>query len=456
MKGLLFVYGLTYGGAILALFRPWYGLLAYICFSILRPDHLWFWSVPAGNYTKILAIAVIIGWVISGFGTWDLRGARWPLCSLMLFWLSICVSTLQAPFQDVAWAYLNQFAKILLPLVIGFTLIDSEKRLRELAWVWLLSLGFVAYEANLDHLMGGYRLRLNGFFGVDNNSSCVALVSGVGLAFFLGLAEKVWWRRWLAWVISGLLAHSPMFGDSRGGMLGLLAAGCVAFVLVPKSPRTLSMFAVGLICALYLAGPSVWARFSTAFASGEARDTSAQSRIDLWQDCWMLMTKYPLTGYGPDHFPYAAKYQLKWGYFKEAHMLWLGIGAELGFPGLIGILSYYLGVCLQLVSRVYRRHFESEWQDFAARGTVAALAGFLVSACFVALDAMEPPYFIAMFGAGLVRVSDCLRLQSVQPQTGWGEFAGQAALSPFPAVSPSPFDLSRASSAGPASNHRRF
>ena len=38
MKGLLFTYALTYGGAVVSLFNPFYGLLIYVCFAIMRPE----------------------------------------------------------------------------------------------------------------------------------------------------------------------------------------------------------------------------------------------------------------------------------------------------------------------------------------------------------------------------------------------------------------------------------
>ena len=40
------------GGA----FRPFVGLLIYFCFAILKPDALWSWSVPPGNYSRTIAI----------------------------------------------------------------------------------------------------------------------------------------------------------------------------------------------------------------------------------------------------------------------------------------------------------------------------------------------------------------------------------------------------------------
>src|SRR5205823_14471517 len=70
MKGLLFTYLLTYGGALAALFNPFHGLLVYVCFAIVRPDKMWFWSVPEGNYSRIVGIALLLGWLAHGCGCW--------------------------------------------------------------------------------------------------------------------------------------------------------------------------------------------------------------------------------------------------------------------------------------------------------------------------------------------------------------------------------------------------
>ena len=66
MKGLIFTYLLTYGGAAASLFNPFIGLLVYVAFAILRPESLWHWSVPEGNYSRIVAIALLIGWARRG------------------------------------------------------------------------------------------------------------------------------------------------------------------------------------------------------------------------------------------------------------------------------------------------------------------------------------------------------------------------------------------------------
>ena len=75
MKGLVFTYLLTYGGALVAIFKPFIGLLIYICFAILKPESVWPWAVPSGNYSRTVAIALVIGWAFQGFGRWNLGAA---------------------------------------------------------------------------------------------------------------------------------------------------------------------------------------------------------------------------------------------------------------------------------------------------------------------------------------------------------------------------------------------
>src|SRR3954471_9029641 len=85
MKGLIFTYLLTYGGALASLFNPFVGLLVYVCFSIIKPESLWYWSVPAGNYSRIIGIALLLGWAMKGFGNWRFGRANASVLALIGF-----------------------------------------------------------------------------------------------------------------------------------------------------------------------------------------------------------------------------------------------------------------------------------------------------------------------------------------------------------------------------------
>jgi probable O-glycosylation ligase (exosortase A-associated) len=433
MKGLIFTYALTYGGAALSLCCPFYGLLVYVAFAILRPEYLWPWSVPHGSYSRIVAAALLAGWAWHGFGNWSFGAARPFAVALIGYWSWIVVSAIVAENQAVAWRYVELHSKILLPVFVGLTLIESVEQVRQLAWVLVGSLGFLAWEANLDHLRGGFRIRTEGFAAMDNNCFCIAMAAGAGLAFFLGLHERAWWKRLVCMALAAMMVHVTMFGNSRGGMLGIVATALVTVLLVPKRPLELSLIGLATIVGLRLAGPQVWERFSTIFAAGEARDASARSRLELWADCWDVMRNHPWTGIGPDHWPLVAS-QYGWPPGKEAHSLWFNAGAELGFPGLLLLVLLYGSVIWQSWRTHALRDDDEQdaherWFPDCGQMVTAALAGFAVSASFVSLDALEAPYYIALLGGGTLKV-----LGLVQPSMLPGLAAAPTEYGEWPAA----------------------
>jgi probable O-glycosylation ligase (exosortase A-associated) len=398
MKGLLFTYILTYGGAVVSLFDPFVGLLIYVCFAIVKPQAMWFWSVPEGNYSRIVAVALLVGWVRQGFGQWQFGQARGIVIAFVAYWVWAVISVSWAIERDVAWRWVELIAKVLLPFLVGMTIIDSLRKLKMLAWVIMLSQGYVALEANLTYFEGYNRLWIEGFASLDNNSVAIALDTCVGLAFFLGLQTNNLWLKAVAFTGAALMAHAVLFSFSRGGMVALCVTGIISFFLLPKKLPHYLVFAMAMLLVLRLAGPQVVERFGTSFSAEEKRDTSAESRIQLWGVCWDLMKKHPC-GVGPDQFSFVVTdYGFPPG--KQAHSLWLQIGAETGFVGL-GCLLLFYGIC---AVRLWPLTWESRpapdpWFHVAARMVLASLVGFAVSAQFVSLTTLEVPFYITLIGA---------------------------------------------------------
>lgn len=400
MKGLIFTYALTYGGAFVSIFNPFYGLLVYICFSIIRPENIWFYAVPPGNYSRIVAVALLIGWVFRGFGDWNFGKARPIVFAFIGFWLWAALSTaIVATNKAVAIGFLEHQAKILLPFLVGATTIRTVQQLQLLAWTIVGSLGYLAFELNLQYLQDPQYFRSNGFGPMDNNSAAIALVCGFGFAFFLGLMSEKWWAKGIALGIAAMLAHAVMFSFSRGGMLSLLITSIASFVLIPKKNYYYILFALAIIFGVRLAGPEVIERFSTTFASSEDRDASADSRIELWKDCLDVFSKNPILGIGPDHWPLVAQ-SYGWPGRKEAHSLWVQLLAELGLPGVLLLLGFYLLTIFRLWPLTYDSLvLDDPWLHTSSRMVISSLLGFMVAAQFVSLDQLELPYYVALVGA---------------------------------------------------------
>lgn len=418
--GLLFTLVATYGGAAVALLRPYYGFLIYVSFSIIRPEALWHWSVGEGNYSRIVAIAFLLGWAISGLGTWQWGAGGTPVLFLLAFLLWAGVSTAFCEFPEFGMGFLINMSKIVLPCLVGMTLINRPRDLYLLAWTIVASLGYVAYDLNRAYFDGFNRLQEAGFGAMDNNSLTIGLVTGIGFAFFLGLSEQRLWRRYLAFAAAALMTHAVFFSFSRGGMLGLCVVGLATALLIPRTSKNLTLLGLGVVVALAMAGPQVWERFfsitENSLVGAEAAEVewSAESRLHLWRICLWMAAENPLLGKGPDHFPLLvdrypvlSDFKENFAHGKEAHTLWLQILAELGVPGVSFLALYYLLILWRLFPALFRDRADAAGlnEGASARMVTVALVGFFVSAQFVSLEGLELPYYVALLGAGALKLS---------------------------------------------------
>lgn len=405
MKGLLFTYAMTYGGAAVSIFYPYVGFLIYVCFSIIKPPAMWYWSVPLGNYDRIIAVAVIIGWIIQGTGNWKLGPAatKITLC-LVGFFLWGVVGWACSDVPALAEYFVIEQFKILLMFLIGVSLIDTPAKLKTLAWVMAISLGYLAYELNLSYYAGINRVAVDGFAAMDNNCVAVTMATGAGLAVFLGFGEKNLVLKCAALVSAVLMVHVVMFSWSRGGMVALICVGVAAFLLIQRQPKHYLVFLVLLAVSWRLAGNQVVSRFTTVFVDPEERDASANSRVEYWGYCWSSMKRNPVLGVGPGHwFIECGRIGARPIY---AHSVWLQTGAELGFPGLALLLGFYGSSVLQLYPLTRPKTKTGDpWFPDAARMVIASLVGFGVAGTFVSLANLEIPYYIVLLGVGVLKVN---------------------------------------------------
>ena len=406
--GFVLINVLTIGGALAALVNPFVGLLIYIGFSILKPEALWYDAVPAGNYSRIVGVTMLASWALHGFGRWRLGAGGAVAAALIAYWIWIVLGATLAPQPGPAFEFVGNATKIILPFLVGMTTIDSTAKLRQLAWVIVLSQGAVAAALNLDYLGGFNRLVEAGFAGMDNNTTAAALVTCVGLAFFLGVGASRWQHKVIAFACALLTAHVILFSQSRGGMLALIATGLIAFFLLPRRGGYYVLLALVVLFVLQMSTDEARTRFLTTFADPAERDASAQNRLQLWHDSFDVMMKNPLLGCGPAHWPLIAD-QYGWPPGTAAHCLWLQTGAELGVPGLALLLTFY-GACAIRLWPLARRHaeqsqFDDPWLHDAARMVLAALAAFVVAAQFLTIPGLETPYYVALLGASALKLS---------------------------------------------------
>jgi probable O-glycosylation ligase (exosortase A-associated) len=405
MKGLIFTWILTLLGVGTSFIRPYYGFLAYVALAILRPDFLWSSHIQGGRFSLIVAGAMLLNWIVRCCGNWKLGPARGIVLLFTGSWVWSVFLALQADSPQHAWYYVEQQAKILLPFLVGITTLETVRDLRILAWTIVICEGYVALEMNMWYFSGYNYLWHIGFGGVDNNSAAIGLVTALGVAFFLFLNEEAHWKKIVLAGCAAFMGHAILFSFSRGAMLATVIFAVISFFIIKKSLVHYSIFGAGLLMALILAGPQVRDRFFETFEKKNGvREASAQSRLDLWKHCGILLMRNPILGCGPDHWPLHS-HEFGWPKGKEAHSLWVQTTVELGIPGIMMFMGFYvlcIWRCWLLLKRL--RDSEDSWFADSARMTVAALVGFMVAAQFVSLEALEIPYYVALLGAGTLVV----------------------------------------------------
>ena len=405
MKGLILTYIVTFAGSLAAIPYPLIGLQVYVGLAILRPQFIFGFAGDLSNLSFVVGVAVLIGWALKGFGSWRF-GRAWPVVvSFLLFVLWFLVSASQALDPAVAFDSAKELSKLVLPFVVGVTLMEGEKDWRPLLWTIVLAQGYVGFEQNLNYLVKGYNTAGDGFGGMDNNCFGVSLVTVLGPAVTLMVSSKTWSARALAAIATALMLHTTLLTYSRGAMLGLIAVALTAFVMMPKRPKYIGALVLTSLISLRFIGPQLAERYSSTFVSAGERDSSSESRLDLWKSCLQVIGEYPVFGVGPANWRIiAARYG--WPEGKSAHSVWMETGAEEGIPGALFLMLFFGTAMVRLWPIARARPTETNQNEIIlASGVILAIVGFVVSGQFVSVPGLEVPYYVTMLGAAMLKTT---------------------------------------------------
>lgn len=402
MKGILFTYALMGLGIFGVLRSPLIGLAIYVCFAVLRPQFMWGYAHHFVSLSWFVGVAALLSWGIHGFGSWQFGKAKPIVWAFVFYGVWSVLSAAQAANDFIAWRFVENTSKTLLPFLVGATLIRSQKWAMRMLWIIVLSQGYVAFHINEAYFFLGFNeVHEVGYGGMDNNSVAIAFVTVLGPALGLAVFSKDWRAKAVAAAAALFLMHGAQLTFSRGAMVGLLVVALVFLLVIPKRPKFLLIATIGLLIAIRLTGPQLAARYRTAFNEETTGDYSITSRLDLWADCLSVAFDHPLFGVGPDHWPLVAS-QYGWSEGKEAHSVWLQGAAELGFPGVLALFAIF-GFSIIKCWPVARSRDPADGDRKAlATGVVLGAVGYIVSGQFVSLEGLEVPYYLMMTGAGLL------------------------------------------------------
>jgi probable O-glycosylation ligase (exosortase A-associated) len=377
--------------SLIALRRPVFGMLAFVCLSLLNP-HSMTWGIGRTfPFAQLTAIGTIVGYCF-----WS-EPKRFPrqreFWLLLALWGMFGVSTLFAIEPEDALERFMHISKILLMIFLSMSLINNEHRLHLLLRVIALTLGFYGLKSGIFSVISGGSYMVwgpEGSFLAANNAIGMAMVMNIPLLFYGAKMESYWWLRWLMRVMIVFSYPAVICTFSRGAWLGL---ALVTWLLICKSKHRLRVMTL-TGCVGFMLLPFLLSRLPDRVASrydalvNYEAESSAQSRFWNWELCKRVGMAHPLHGGGFDYYSldiypkYYPEFIDRWGEGKvwSCHSSWFTIFGEHGFPGILLWIGM-LGSALYSLNKIYfyaKQHQELEWAINYIKMTQIALYAYIL------------------------------------------------------------------------------
>jgi putative inorganic carbon (HCO3(-)) transporter len=390
----IFVLALVSVGTWYALQGAYYALLFYLWNAYFRPES-WVWTTLIGQLQLSYFIGVyLVAITLLSLQQFVFNGR---VAMLLLFAAQTLISTLVSEHPTESWFYWTEFAKALLISYLIIVLLTDLKRFRLALVVIGLSLGFEAAKQGWVVFIltpGAANRNQHPFLG-DNNG--VALGMMMLVPVLAALAQTAT-KRWEKYLFAFFALGAYLRGISTYSRGGFLAGAVVAIFYLVRSPRRImaivSLCVIGTI-VIPAMPDDFWDRMKTINSTDEERDVSAAGRIYFWQVGQIMMNAKPLTGVGfnvyreayDDYDPSRGSY----GTYRQTHSSWFGIGAEMGYPGLILlILLIAQGLFTSFKIRRWARG-RPQYGELRAYGNAleTSLIVFVVGATFLSMQYLE-------------------------------------------------------------------
>ena len=381
--------------AMLAIYRPWLGVLGLAVFSYMHPQ-----GYAQGFAKNIPAFLILFGIVSLSTIAHYIRTRPpliapfdWRLVCLAGLWIWFAVSSYFAIFPSGAFEKYIDVLKILPPLLLTLLLIDSREKLRYLVVIIAASILLIAVKGGFWAVMTGFHDRVYGPPGsqyAGNNEFAVAVTMVIPLLF-------VWLResqdKLLRMVIVGgiLLCYGSVLSSwSRGGMLALAVVTLMLLWHSKKKLLAIPLLAV-VLAGFFVQLPGNWfERMETLTAVGQ--DASAQSRLAAWRIGSEFVQTRPVTGGGFDAWPALT---LSTGAPLDWHSAYVEMAAEHGLVGLAiwGLLLIGTLGSLTRLGMTATRKGVAWAADYAAM-LRASLLAYMVGGLTLGIAYWELPYHL--------------------------------------------------------------
>lgn len=393
MRDIIFI-AILAAATILALRRPWIGVLLWTWLSLMNPHRYTWGFISSAPVAAIAAIATLLGIL---FAQKELKSPTKGTPGVILLVFSIWVTLSWLLGLDVSGDYdmWSRVSKIYLMTFVAIALLNTKHQIMAFAWVVAGSIALLSTKGGLFTILSGGSHRVwgpEGTFIEDNNAFAVATIMVVPLLYFLRLqANKKWLRN--ALVASMLLSIAAALGShSRGALLALIAMGAVFWWRSPRKGLTTVLIIVSLIALLPMMPDAWWDRMATL--GTYEQESSAQTRMYAWEVAWGVASHYFFgAGMSYQHPVLFMEYgNTNW--VIAAHSIYFQILGNHGFIGLFLFLALWITTMHSAgwLRKNARGDQRTEWTADLGAMIQVSLIGYAVGGAFLSIAYYDFPY----------------------------------------------------------------
>jgi O-antigen ligase len=321
------------------------------------------------------------------------------------------------PARSLSFAIKSESENLVLMALIA----ASIRSMRDIEWLTKINLYgalFFSLMVSLFFKVGSDG-RLSNLVFYDANDFALVMVVTIPFALYFLRGGNERKGRLLGLISLGFILLGIVKSGSRGGFIALIAVMIYVLVRYRSIPRKvrMSIALAGVAFIAVLGSDKYWTQISTiANPEGDYNWTDPVGRKAVWERGLGYVEHSPIFGVGLRAFPIAEGESdlarslsaqnrgFKW---SVAHNSFLETAAELGIPGLIVFISFFV-VSIRMLIAVRPGGKYGPWvtsrEQAIAQMLIGSFLGFMIAGVFVSAEYFSYLYFLLGMVIGLDKI----------------------------------------------------
>lgn len=380
--------------AVLALKRPWVGVMLWTWLSIMNPHRFAWGFAYSAPLAAIAAGATVLGLLMTRDRQSPFQGAPMAWFALFACWMTVSWLFGMDPVGD--YAQWNKVIKIYFMTFIAAMLVINRMQILAFAWVTVGSMALLGAKGGLFTVLSGGNSRVwgpPGSFIEDNNEFALSLIMTIPLLHFLQLQVKALWLKYGFTMLMMLCAAAAIGTHSRGGFLAIGAMSAMFWLRSRKKALIGGFLLFGVLVALPMMPEHWWTRMETISTYQE--DASAMGRINAWGVAWNVAVHNVFGGgmsyQHPIFFFLYGTYETS---VRAAHSIYFQVLGNHGFVGLFLFLGIWFSTYRTAgwLRKNGRAQEQSAWTADLGSMIQVSLVGYATGGAFLSLSYFDLPY----------------------------------------------------------------